>query len=71
MDERKVQTWFQNRRTKAKIQITENEQLNDLTDINAQNSLTGNTLLYISAASGRFPEVLCNDFQDQQTFHSS
>lgn len=58
MSPRKIQIWFQNRRTKAKTaQHEEQHQLHllskgvDPSDVNIQQQPTGNTLLHIAAAT--------------------
>jgi ankyrin repeat protein len=67
MTARRVQVWFQNRRTKART-CPEGEQslnifaaLNGVEEINKQDPITGNTLLILKAAEG------CNSVQNLLT----
>jgi hypothetical protein len=54
MSARKVQVWFQNRRTKAKQSpdMDPTSSFAEIQDVNFQDSQTGNSFLYIAAAAG-------------------
>ena len=51
MSMRKIQIWFQNRRTKEKTKI-DCDVLSLIGDVNKRDSITGNTPLFVAAAAG-------------------
>ena len=56
MNPRKIQVWFQNRRTKLKSQKAEGQSLDTIAqmeDVNKLDPTTGNSLLYVAAAAGK------------------